>query len=148
MSTIPRPQGHHVLTPSSITSETAAVIQFLEQVFSGKVVDRYDGPDGAVHHAEVLIGDSVIMLGQLAPNATPKPAQLTIYTDDAEAVVNTYNQALKAGAKSIEQPSAKPWGYHSACVSDKGGNQWTISAIVEALSHDEIEARLRSYPQG
>lgn len=147
MSTIPRPQGHHVLTPSSVTSETAAVIHFIEEAFSGKVVDRYDGPDGAIHHAEVLVGDSVIMLGSLPANETPRPSQLTVYLDSADEVTKAFDRAIRAGAKSLEEPTVKPWGYHSGCVSDVGGNRWTICAIVEALSHDEIEVRMRSIPQ-
>jgi PhnB protein len=146
MSNIPRPQGHHVLTPSSVTNETAAVIAFLQEAFSGKVVDQYDGADGTIHHAEVLVGDSVLMLGSLAPKDTPRPTQLTVYLDDADAVAKAYERAIGAGAKSVDEPTTKPWGYHSGCVTDVGGNQWTICAIVEALSHDEIEARMRSLP--
>ncbi len=144
MSTIPRPHGHHVLTPSSVTAETAAVISFIEEAFAGKVVDRYDGPEGTIHHAELLVGDSVLMLGDLPPNDAPRPAHLRVYMDDAEEVARAYKRAIKAGAETIEQPSTKPWGYHSACVSDVGGNRWTICAIVEALNHDEIEQRMRA----
>lgn len=147
MSNIPRPQGHHVLTPSSVTSETAAVIAFVEEAFAGKVVDRYDAPDGLIHHAEVLVGDSVLMLGSLLPNDEPRPANLTLYLDNEEAVTQAFARAIKAGAVSIEKPATKPWGYHSGCLSDVGGNRWTICAIVEAVSHDEVEKRLRAAPQ-
>ena len=130
MSNIPRPQGHHVLTPSSVTSETAAVIAFVEEAFAGK-----------------LVGDSVLMLGSLLPNDAPRPANLTLYIDNEEAVTKTFARAIKAGAKSIAEPTTLPWGYHSGCLSDVGGNRWTICAIVEAVSHDEVEKRLRAAPQ-
>lgn len=142
MSQIPRPQGHHALTPSSHTQKTTQVIAFLKTAFGGEVVDQYDAPDGTVHHAEVLIGDSVVMLGTPKPNDAPQPAQITLYVDDADAVTDTYDRALAAGAKSLSGPLTQPWGYKSACVRDVGGNSWTICAILETLSHDEIVKRM------
>lgn len=146
---IPRPEGHHVVVPSAVVPEAAKVLAFLERAFDGKVVDRYDGPDGAVYHAEVLLGDSVVMLGQPMPPAHPAaPATLSYYVDDAAAVERTYHRALDAGARSITEPTTQPWGYRSACVADPGGNRWTICAIVEQLTHDEIVRRMQDMPQG
>lgn len=146
---ISRPEGHHVVVPAAVVPEAAKVLAFLERAFDGKVVDRYDGPDGAVYHAEVLLGDSVLMLGQPMPPANPAaPATLSYYVDDAAAVERTYRRALDAGARSITEPTTQPWGYRSACVADPGGNRWTICAIVEQLTHDEIVRRMQDMPQG
>lgn len=139
---IPLPRGHHALVPASVVPEAAGVISFLEKAFGGEVVDRYDGPEGAVYHAEVLLGDSVVMLGQPQPNMAAMPASLSFYVDDGPAVDATYRRALDAGARSIEEPKNQAWGYRSACVADVGGNRWTICAIVEELSKDEILRRL------
>jgi PhnB protein len=140
---LPRPEGHHVVVPSAIVPGAGKVITFLERAFGGRVTDRYDGPDGAVYHAEVLLGDSVVMLGDAQPDHPPAPATLSIYVEDAAAVEATYRRALEAGAKSVTPPTTQPWGYRSACVKDTGDNRWTICAIVEVLSHDEVLARMQ-----
>jgi uncharacterized glyoxalase superfamily protein PhnB len=144
---IPRPEGHHIVVPAAVVPATAKVISFLERAFGGKVVDRYDGPDGAVYHAEVMLGDSVVMLGEPQPDHPAMPATLSYYVDDAVAVEATYRRALDAGATSITEPSTQPWGYRSACIADPGGNRWTICAIVEQVSHDEIMRRMQDMPK-
>lgn len=142
-SKIARPAGHHVVTPSSVVSGAGKVITFLERAFGGKVVDSYQGPGGAVMHAEVLIGDSVVMLGEAQPEHPAMPAALSFYVDDGAAVDAGYRRALDAGARSLTEPKDQPWGYRSATVADPGGNRWTICAIVEQLTHDEIVQRMR-----
>jgi uncharacterized glyoxalase superfamily protein PhnB len=67
--------------------------------------------------------------------------------DAAADVDQTYRRALDAGATSISEPQTQPWGYRSACVTDAGGNRWTICAIVEELTHDEIVGRMQQGPQ-
>jgi PhnB protein len=141
---IPRPRGHHDVVPSAVVRGAAQVITFLERAFGGKVVDRYDGPDGAVYHAEVLLGDSVVMLGEPMHDQSPNPAILTLYVDDAAAVETVYRRALEAGGKTVTEPTTQPWGYRAACVADSGGNRWTVCAIVEEVSHDEIVRRMQA----
>lgn len=142
--TFPRPTGHHVVTPSAVIPGAAKVISFLERAFAGKVVDRYDGPGGAVMHAEVLLGDSVVMLGEPQPDHPAMPASLSIYVDDGAAVDATYRRALDAGASSVTEPIDQPWGYRAACVADSGGNRWTICAIVEEVGREEILRRMQA----
>jgi PhnB protein len=110
-------------------------------------VDRYTGPDGVVFHAEVMLGDSVLMLGEPMPGQAAMPASLSYYVDDATAVEAAYRRALEAGARSVTAPATQPWGYRSACVTDAGGNRWTICAIVEQVSHDEIVRRMQDMPK-
>jgi len=141
---ISRPEGHHVVVPSAVVPGANKVISFLERAFDGKVVDRYDGPNGAVYHAEVLLGDSVVMLGEPAPDQQAMPASLSYYVDDGASVDATYRRALDSGARSVSEPTDQPWGYRSACVTDDAGNRWTICAIVEELSRDEILRRMQA----
>ena len=140
---IARPRGHHAVTPAAVVPGAAKVITFIEEAFGGEVVDRYDGPGGAVYHAEVLLGDSVLMLGEPQPDYPAMPAALSFYVDNRAAVDETYRRALGAGATSLSEPTDQPWGYRAACVADAGGNRWTICAIVEELSHDEIVRRMQ-----
>jgi PhnB protein len=137
-----RPQGHHDITPGLSVHHAAKVITFLEQAFDGRVVDRYEGPGGSIAHAEVMVGDSVVMLGDPMQGMKPMPAMFSRYVDDAEAVDATYRRALQFGATSVREPANQFYGYRSATVQDVGGNQWTICAVIEDLTHEEIQARM------
>jgi PhnB protein len=99
-------------------------------------------------HAEVLIGDSVVMCGDPSPQVPAMPACLSFYVADGKAVDATYQRALAAGASSTEEPSDRPWGYRSATVKDAGGNRWSICAVIEVVSREEIERRMAAMTKG
>jgi PhnB protein len=142
----PRPDGHHSITPGFAVPNAAKVIAFIEHAYGGKVVDRYDGPNGEVFHAEVMLGDSVVMLGDGQPGMPPMPASLSYYVDNGDAVDRTYQRALAAGATSELEPKNQFYGYRSATVKDVGGNKWTICAIVEQLTQEDIARRMKDMP--
>lgn len=121
---LPRPAGHHS-----------------QQAFGGEVVDRYDGPNGVVFHAEVRIGDSIVMLGE-AQDSGAMPASISIYVETGAGVDAAYQRALAAGATSVSEPANQFYGYRSACVRDSGGNRWTICAVIEELTRAEIDRRM------
>jgi uncharacterized glyoxalase superfamily protein PhnB len=141
---LPRPDGHHSITPGFSVKGAAGVIAFMETAFGGKVVDKYEGPGGLVFHAEVMIGDSVVMLGEASADQSHPvmPAQLSFYVDNGAAVDATYQRAVAAGAKSVTEPANQFYGYRSATVQDIGGNKWTICAIVELLTREDIHQRM------
>ena len=138
----PPPDGHHVVTPGASVPNAGAVLDFVQEAFDGQVVERYDGPDGAVAHAEVMVGDSVVMIGQPMPGDAPMPAMLSLYVADADAVDATYQRALDAGAKSLAAPTDQFYGYRAGTVLDVGGNRWTVCTVVEHLTPEEINARM------
>jgi PhnB protein len=145
--TLSRPEGHHSITPGFSVKGAAQVIMFLENAFGGRVVERYDAPHG-VAHAEVMIGDSVVMLGEAMPaqGHDAMPASLSYYVDNGDAVDATYKRALANGATSLMEPKNQFYGYRSATVKDPGGNRWTICAVIEQLTKAEIAKRMQDMP--
>lgn len=143
MAKIKRPEGHHVITPGFSVPNSGRVLAFMQEAFGGKVVDKYEMPNGGIAHCEVMIGDSVIMFGDADPahGMPAMPAMLSFYVDDGPAVDAAYQKALACGAVSETEPKNQFYGYRSACVRDAGGNRWTICAVVEELSREEMQKR-------
>jgi PhnB protein len=119
---------YRTVTPYLIVTDADAELRFLTTAFGAteKHVSRRD--DGAVMHAEVTIGDSLVMLGQGSSQWPPKPAALYLWVPDVDG---TYATALAAGATSESAPEDKPYGHRNAGVIDANGITWWIGAPVK-----------------
>ena len=121
------PEGHPTVSPYIVAPGVAKIVDFAKQVFNAEEIYASRRPDGSVMHAEIKIGDSVVMLGE-GQDGKRFPAMLHIYTEDVDAV---YRRALQAGAKSIREPADQPYGDRSGGVEDEFGNQWWMATHVQ-----------------
>ena len=136
------PEGYHTLTPFLITNDAAGLIKFLKKAFHAKLNYLMETEDGLIGHAELKIGDSVIMVSSGSDAHAPMPAMLQMYVEDCDAV---YEQAIKAGGESISEPADQFYGDRSGGVKDKWGNFWWIASHVEDVSEEEIQRRSSSH---
>ena len=137
----PVPDGYHSLTPIVTVEGATRLIDFLKQVFDAVEEEVYKGPDGRVIHAELRIGDSVIMLSDANAQFPALPVMVNVYIEDVDAA---YNRALKAGATSLREPSNQFYGDRTGGVKDAHGNQWWIATHVEDVSQEELEKRMKA----
>jgi PhnB protein len=132
------PDGYHNVTPYLTVPGVDKVIRFLKEAFGAEEKERFTAPDGRIMHAEVKIGDSVIMLGEPMGPWQPRPANLYLYVKDID---DAYRRALKAGGTSVMEPTDQFYGDRSGGVSDPSGNCWFIATHVEDVSKDEMRKR-------
>src|SRR5438309_8380346 len=137
----PIPEGYHSLTPIRTVEGTVKQIDVLKQVFNAQEEEVNKRSDGRVIHAELTIGDSILMLSDANPEFPARPAMINVYTEDVDAA---YKLALKAGATSLREPSNQFYGDRTAGVKDSHGNQWWIATHVEEVSEEELEKRMKA----
>lgn len=102
MATGYKPDGYNSASPYLIVKDAAATIAFLKEVFGGEELRRFSAPDnGRIMHAEVRIGDSVVMLADGVENWPPMPSYVHVYVPDVDA---TYRKALEHGAEAVQEP--------------------------------------------
>ena len=141
MATKPIPYGLHTVTPYVIVENAQALLDFVTKVFDAGERELIRGPDGRIGHAEVTIGDSVIMLADKPPNREAMPASLYLYVDDTDA---RYKRALEAGATSVMEPADQFYGDRNAGVKDPTGNIWWIATHFEDVSPEELARRAKT----
>lgn len=146
MAVKPIPDEYHSITPYLIVNGAARAIDFYKQAFGATERARLDGPGGRIGHAEVKIGDSIVMLadehpemGILGPGTERRsPVGILLYVEDVDA---TFARAVEAGAK-VQRPVADQfYGDRSGTVTDPFGHVWTIATHTKEVSWDEMNRR-------
>jgi PhnB protein len=146
MAVKPIPEGYHTVTPYLAVEDAAKAIEFYKRAFGAKERGRMDAPEGKIGHAELEIGDAVIMLSDPFPQATTKPpkelggisASLFVYSEDVDAAVQ---RAVDAGATVSMPVEDMFWGDRFGSVMDPFGHQWSIATHKEDLTPEEIAER-------
>jgi len=118
---------YRTLTPYLVVLDAEGEIQFLKSAFGAIEISINRDAKNAVVHAEIQVGDSLLMLGQAGENWKALPAALYLWIPDVDA---TYARALAAGATSQSAPEDKPYGHRNAGVVDRNGITWWIGAPV------------------
>ena len=118
---------YRTVTPYLLVTDADAELKFLATAFGATEVSCQRNQDNTVMHAEVLIGDSLVMLGQAGGQWKPREAALYLWIDDVDA---SSAAALRAGATSESEPEDKPYGHRNAGVIDPNGVTWWIAAPV------------------
>ena len=134
----PIPDGYHTVTPYLLVRDAAGLIDFLKEAFDAEEHERMERPEGRVMHAEVRIGDSLVMMGEVGPDDATIPAMLHLYVEDAD---EAYRCALAAGATSVRAPIDEFYGDRAGGVRDAFGNQWWVATHVEDVAPEEMRRR-------
>jgi PhnB protein len=145
------PQGYHSLTPAITCKGAAKAIDFYKQAFGATEKARMEGPGGMIMHAEILIGDSPLMLGDefpgmsQAPNPNLPPSfSLNFYTDNVDVA---FDRAVKAGCKVVMPLQDQFWGDRYGKLQDPFGHTWGLLQHIEDVPMEEMERRGREWTE-
>ena len=142
----PIPDGYHAVTPYLIVDGAAKAIEFYTKAFGAIELFRLAGPDGKLGHAELLIGDSHVMLADEHPAIGARgprsiggsPVSLMLYVEDVDAVVT---KAVSLGAKLIRPVADQFYGDRSGGLEDPFGHSWHVATHKEDVSPEELQRR-------
>jgi PhnB protein len=142
------PQGYHSVTPYLVVNNAARAIEFYERAFGAKEIMRMDGPPGKIVHAELKIGDSMVMLSDEMPGAGARSPQslggttcgIFLYVENVDTV---FNQAASAGAK-VDMPLADMFrGDRYGKLTDPFGHSWSLATHKEDVAPEEMKKRAK-----
>jgi PhnB protein len=138
------PKAYGAVTPALAIRGAADAIAFYRMAFGAKELSRMPGPDGKLMHAEIRIGDSIVMLGDESPEmGSPSPQTLNgspvglmLYVKDVDAV---FARAVAAGAKPVMPPADMFWGDRFGSVTDPFGHRWSIATHKADLTPKQMK---------
>lgn len=146
----PIPEGFHSVTPHLVFRDTAKAIDFYKRALGAQELNRMEGPDGKIGHAELKIGDSVIFLADEFPQADCKAPQtlggttcsLFLYVEDVDT---SFQKAVAAGAKTSMPVADMFWGDRYGVLTDPFGHSWGLATHKEDLTPQEMEERAKAF---
>ena len=140
------PEGHHTVTTHLVFDNAAEAIDWYKKALGAQEVARALGPDGKIMHAEIRIGDSLIMLNDTMGGAKPSPVSFWVYVEDCDAL---FNRALAAGGRVLPGPMGEMadqfWGDRAGTFTDPFGHTWSIATRKEDLTSEEIDQRMNAF---
>ena len=144
------PKGYHTVTPSLVVAGAARAIDFYKKALGAEEIMRFPGPDGKIMHAEIRVGDSVIMLMDEMPEQGGKgpksfggtPVGFFVYGDNVDAA---WKRAVDAGAKEIMPLIDQFWGDRSGCLEDPFGHKWWLAQHIQDLTPEELQKSAESF---
>jgi PhnB protein len=132
------PEGYTTVTPWIISNDTPQLLDFIVAAFEGVELSRMANADGSIGHAEIRIGDAVVMAFDAPADLKPMPAFIRLYVLDAR---KGFAKALEAGATEVTKPTLLAFGDRVARVRDPLGNIWWLQQRVEEVSETEMQQR-------
>ena len=144
------PDGFHSVSPYLIIKNAAKAIDYYKDVFGAEEISRMAIPDGRIGHAEIKIGNSMLMLGDEFPEQGFKsptsfggtPVSCMVYVKDCDAVLN---KAAKSGGTITVPASDMFWGDRFGRFTDPFGHEWSVSTHLEDLTDEEIAKRHEAF---
>jgi len=140
MAVKPIPDGYHSVTPYLTVDDPGEVIDFLKKAFDAQETYAMRDSSGKIRHAEVKVGNSMLMLGGAQGEWKARPGNFYLYVEDVDAV---YKKAIAAGGKSISEPANQFYGDRHGGVQDSQGNTWWVATHIEDVSSEELERRAK-----
>jgi PhnB protein len=149
MAVQPVPDGYHTVSPYLAVEDAATAIDYYKKAFGATERVRMEAPDGKIGHAELEIGDSIVMLADPVPQASTKPphelagtsAGVFLYVDDVDAVVK---RAVDAGASVTTEVADQFWGDRFGTVTDPFGHVWSVATHIEDVPPAEMAERAKA----
>lgn len=142
MPVSPIPAGFHTITPYLIVPDARAQINFLKRALDAKTTEMLSqDSDGTIRHAELRIGDSMIMISEASGDWKARAMAFYLYVSDCDG---WYRRAIEAGAKSLMEPADQFYGDRNAGVEDPAGNHWWIATHIEDVSPEELDRRAKA----
>ena len=137
--TTPAPGGYTTVAPWIATTDTGRLLDFVAAAFEGEELARVPLEDGSIGHAEIRVGDTIVLAFDRRPDWPEMPSLLRVFVADADA---TIDRAVAAGATVVTEPRTHAFGQRVGRVRDPFGNIWWVSGIVEEVAPEEGMRRL------